>query len=123
MTHTFSPTLVNYVSVGLGHDDFIGESSVGTLLPSVTGVNVPSPFGAGHLSATGAGPTLAITGYTGYSAAGPDVKFITDIQYLKLCFGPPGNLEICCFVSVGNHRFCSIMFFLSKPHPIKGAYM
>ncbi len=65
VTHTFSPTAINFFSFSLSHDIIVGHPRNDVLKRSALGVTFPEIFPANRF---GVVPDLSISGFSGYNA-------------------------------------------------------
>ena len=79
VTHSFSPTLLSYTSLGVGHDAYLQTPVTTNILRSTTGVNFPQLYPGDAYG--GVNPNVSIAGFTGYSTQGLDHKYETDIEF------------------------------------------
>jgi hypothetical protein len=78
VTHSFSPTAVNYFSFGISHDIIRGDPQNAILRRGTLGITYPEIYPANRF---GIGPNLNISGFTGYNGGDRIKKYTATFQW------------------------------------------
>src|SRR5215471_298177 len=78
VTHSFSPTTLNYFSFGISHDIIRGDPQNAILRRSALGITFPEIYPPNRF---GIGPNLNISGFSGYNGGDRIKKYTSTFQW------------------------------------------